>query len=127
MRRPPTAKVDFRAILLECLTPDDHRAIVLRAIHDARHGSVPARQWIYQYLMSPLPKTIPVEQDRREATELFRNFVDRLTPEELRIFAMIHRRAPDRPAFPPAGPEEAEYQMATMAIAFQRIQETVKQ
>ena len=120
MRRPPTAKVDYAGILRECLSLEDHRAIVRRAIYEARNGSVHARQWIYQHLMSPLPKTVTVEPDRREASELFRHFVDRLTPDELRIFARIYQRQPNRTFLsdPPTGLEPE--QMESMAIAFKR-------
>lgn len=124
MRRP-SAKVDYAGILRECLTQEDHRAIVRRAIYDAKHGSVHARQWIYQYLMSPLPKTITVEPDRREASELFRHFVDRLTPDELRIFARIYQRKPDRTLLsddPPTGLETE--QMESMTIVFKKLKET---
>lgn len=49
--RPPAAKKEYLDILAETVTATAWRAIVTRAITDAKKGNAAARKWIADYLL----------------------------------------------------------------------------
>ncbi len=103
--RPPKPKVDYLPILRECVTEEEHRAIVRRAIIDARNGSYRAREWLYKHLMPRFPSLshhelsiLEPEQRKNDGTDEaspeFRLFCDCCqTEDELHVFVKLYDRA----------------------------------
>jgi hypothetical protein len=106
--RPRKPRVDYIAILRECVTEDDHRSIIRRALADAKGGSRHAREWIYKHLMPQFPRLTQYEfslleqpSDRKDTddtdvmTDELRAYVDCMTPEEFEIFVTVTQRVKD--------------------------------
>ena len=107
--RPKKEKVEdvnYLGLLRECVTEDDHRAIIRRALVDAKNGSRHAREWIYKHLMPVYPRLSTLEfsvmepSDRKNdgtdiATDEFRMYVDCMTPEEFEMFLDVSQRVKD--------------------------------
>lgn len=103
--RPPKSKVDYLPILRECVTEEEHRAIIRRAIIDARNGSYRAREWLYKHLMPRFPSLshhelsiLEPEQRKHDESEIatpeYMLFCEACqTEDELDFFMKLYDRA----------------------------------
>jgi hypothetical protein len=75
-RPPRVVERDYLVTMSDAVTLEDWRAIVARAVKDARDGDATARSWLSRHLLPPPPTsghcTDPLRVARRDPTVLDR-------------------------------------------------------
>jgi len=86
--------MDYAEMLRKTLTDQDAQDIYRKAISQARLGDARARNWLFSFLMSPVPRTIKVEQeaetDSRKAIDAI---IENLPDEHLAAFEIAMAKA----------------------------------
>jgi hypothetical protein len=125
--RPKKLKVDYLSLLRDSLNEEESKAIISAAITQAKNGSRHAREWLFKHVLAPLPKSFEVET-QREATQEFRDFVDRLSFEELKTFIAIRNRNSDHRSCNEIDPNPTpEAELIALNAAFERQAKEVTQ
>lgn len=55
-RKPREAELERLDLLRKCVTTADAKAIVVKAIEQAKRGDAVARKWLWDYLVGPPPQ-----------------------------------------------------------------------
>ena len=91
--RPKSVNTDYAKLIRDCLTPIAAIEIIDKAIGDAKLGDARARAWLFAHVVSPLPKTILVNDAAIESREAIDSVVSQLPPDQIAALdAILTRR-----------------------------------
>ena len=92
--RPNTVNTDYAKLIRDCLTPSAAFEIIEKTIEHAKQGDARARAWLFSHVVSPLPKTIRVENEAAlESREAVDSVVSQLPPDQIAALdAILTRR-----------------------------------